>query len=79
MKMAQHQRPNLEARHYTSYHRLGSISAAADQLGVTPRTSYSTIIREVHDYSCVLFAEVDIVLEHRWTERQRPLVITGLA
>ena len=37
--MAQHQQPKLEARHYIllqAIHRLGSMSAAADQLGVTP-------------------------------------------
>lgn len=37
--MTQHQQPKLEARHYIllqAIHRLGSMSAAADRLGVTP-------------------------------------------
>ncbi|MGH8761527.1 MAG: LysR family transcriptional regulator, partial [Burkholderiales bacterium] len=37
--MAQHQQPKLEARHYillAAINRLGSMSAAADALGVTP-------------------------------------------
>ena len=50
--MAQHQQPKLEARHYIllqAIHRLGSMSAAADQLGVTP-SAVTHRIREAEPF-----------------------------